>query len=190
MEKRAHVATARLSGRLARSGLGTVLACIAALWPGASDAAAATLSPQELQVIGRAIAFMQPPPSGGAIAVVYVAGDPASRQDAEAIAAQTGSGLQAGGMLLAARVVEASALAEGGFAVAIAASGANGPSLGAAVRAAHVLCVTADLAAVQAGFCTLAISTDLRVQIVLNHAAAEAAGVGFAAAFRMMIHEI
>ena len=36
----------------------------------------------------------------------------------------------------------------------------------------------------------MAISTDLRVQIVLNHAAAAASGISFVAAFRMMIHEI
>ncbi len=170
-------------------GFGAALACVACLLGGV-PAAAASLSPQELQTLGGAIAFMQPPPGGGAIAVVYAAGDPASRQDAEAIAGEFGNGLKTNGALLPAKVVEAAALAGGGFALAIAASGANGPPLGAAVRAAHLLCVTAELAAVQAGFCTMAISTDLRVQIVVNHAAAATCGVGFAAAFRMMIHEI
>ncbi len=154
------------------------------------EAGAATLSPQELLIVGHAVAFMQPPPAGGTLAVVYAAGDAASRQDADAIASEIGSGLQAGNVLLPVRVVDAAELASGGFAVVIAASGANGPSLGAAVRAARILCVTADLAAVQAGLCTMGIITRPRVEIVLNHAAAAAADITFVAAFRMMIREI
>jgi len=187
MEKRAHVATACLPRRLAWWGFAAVLACIATLPAGA---AAASLSPQELQVIGRAIAFMQPPPAGGIDAVVYAEGNPASRQDADTILSEIGSGLQVGNLLLPAREVEAGALAQGGFAIAIAAAGANGPSLAAAARAAHILCVTAELSAVETGTCTMGISTRPRVEIVLNHVAAAASNVTFAAAFRMMIHEM
>jgi hypothetical protein len=189
MEKLAHDAIALRPNRWAWSGFSTAAACVAAVL-GAPPAAGASLSPQELQVLGGALAFLQPPPGAGVVAVVYAANDAASRQDAEAIAGAIGNGIKAGGVLLPAKAVDATALAGGGFAVAIAAAGANGASLGAATRAAHILCVTSELAAVQAGFCTMAISTDLRVQIVLNHAAAAASGVSFAAAFRMMIHEI
>ena len=190
MEKHAHAAFAPRPDRPACWGFGAAVACVAGLLGGAPAAAAASLSPQELQVLGGAIGFLQPPPGAGAVAVVYAAGDPASRQDADAIAREIGPGIKAGSALLPAKVVDAATLAEGGFAVAIAAAGANGATLGAATRAAHLLCVTSELAAVQVGFCTMAISTDLRVQIVLNHAAAAASGIGFAAAFRMMIHEI
>jgi hypothetical protein len=190
MEKNAHATPARRPRRLAWSGFGAVLACIAGLRAGASDAAAAMLSPQELQIIGRAVTYLQPPPAGGTVAVVYSANDPASRQEADAIASEIGGGLQVGNLLLPARVVEANALAQGGFTVVIAASGANGPLLAAAVRAAHILCVTAELQAVEAGFCTMGISTTPRVEIVLNHAVAAASNITFAAAFRMMIHEM
>lgn len=145
---------------------------------------------QELQVIGRAVTFMQPPPAGGSVAVVYAAGDPASRQDADTIFSEIGAGLQVGNLLLPAREVEAGALAQGGFALAIAAAGANGPSLAAASHAAHILCVTAELPAVEAGTCTMGISTTPRVEIVLNHAAAAASNITFTAAFRMMICEM
>lgn len=190
MEKRAHAAIALRPSRLARCGVVAVMACIAGSGIRVPDAASATLSPHELLIVGHAVAFLQPPPAGGAVAVVYAAGDAASRQDADAIASELGNGLQAGTVLLPVSVVDAAALAKGGFAVAIAAAGANGASLGAAVRAARILCVTADLAAVQAGFCTLAISTRPRVEIVLNHAAAAATDITFAAAFRMMIREM
>jgi hypothetical protein len=175
---------------LAWRGFGAALACMVGLVIGQPDAAAATLSPQELQIVGRAVAFMQPPPTAGAVAVVYAAGDAASRQDADAIAAEIGNGLQAGSVLLPVRVVDVAALSAGGFIVAISAAGASGPLLGAAVRAARILCVTADLAAVQAGFCTMGIITRPRIEIVLNHAAAAAADITFVAAFRMMIREM
>jgi hypothetical protein len=165
-------------------GMALVAICVAA------PAEAASLSAQELQTIARALAFLQPPPTSGDIGIVYNANDPASRRDAEAINDEIGAGLQIGKVRLPPRLVEAGALAGGGFAVALAAAGANGPALGAAIRASHVLCVTAELAAVQAGFCTMAISTEIRVQIVLNHAAAAASDINFIAAFRMMIHEI
>ena len=188
-EKRAHAACVLRPTRQAWRQGGTALAlAIGLLAP--APAAAASLSAAELQTIGRAIAFLQPPPTAGAVAVVYSPADPASRHDADAIAAALGSGLGVGGARLPARVVGPDALAGGGFVVALAAAGANGPALGAAVRAAHILCVTAELKAVQDGFCTMAITTDGRVQIVLNHAAAAESGVSFVAAFRMMIREM
>jgi hypothetical protein len=189
MEPQVHAGFAPRPRRSAWWGLGATLGGVAWLL-GGMPAAAASLSPQELQVLGGAISFMQPPPAGSAVAVVYAPDHPASRQDADAIAAEMGGGLKAGAAMLAVKVVEASALANGGFVVAIAATDANGPALAAAARAEHVLCVTADLAAVQAGFCTMAISMDPRVQIVLNHAVAAASDIGFAAAFRMMIREM
>ncbi len=188
-EKHAHAASVARRRQGAWRRATAVLAGAAGLLL-AAPAGAASLSVQELLTIGRALAFMQPPPTGGSVAVVYNAADPGSRQDAEAIVSEIGRGLDVRGARLPARPVEAGALAGGGYAVAIAAAGANGAALGAAVQAAHILCVTAELPAVQAGFCTMAISTDLRVQIVLNHAAAAESGVSFVAAFRMMIHEI
>ena len=174
--------------RIAWRGIVALALIVASL--AARPAAAASLSAAELQTIARSLAFLQPPPGGGAVAIVYGGADPASRRDAEAIADEIGPGLRVGGAQLPPRLVEAGALAGGGFAVAIAAAGGNGPALGAAVRAAHILCVTSDLKAVQAGFCTMAVSTEVRVQIVLNHAAAEQSGVNFVAAFRMMIREM
>jgi hypothetical protein len=190
MEKRAHGASAGWPARLASSALGAVLACLAGLGAARPQAAGPTLSHRELQILGGAIAFMQPPPAGGPIAVVYVASDPASRRDAEAIAGEIGNGLKVGSMRLSAMVVDAGMLASSGFAMVITAAGANGPVVGAAVRAAHRLCVTADLAAVQAGTCTMGIRTEPRVEIILNHATAAASGIEFPVALRMMIHEI
>lgn len=179
------VAVALLCGRVALLCGGVALLC-----GGVAFAATASVSGRQLQVIGRAAAFLQPIPAGGTIAVVFDPANPASRRDAAAIVAEIGGGMPVAGRTMPARAVPVAQLAGGGFAIAIAAAGSAGPALGAAIRAAHVLCVTSSLAAVQAGFCTMAVSTDLRVQIVLNHAAAAQSGINFVAAFRMMIREI
>jgi hypothetical protein len=170
---------------------GFVAVLAGAARPATANTAAASLSPRALDVIGRALAFMQPPPSGGAVAVVYAVGDDASLRDAEAIAHAIGDGLKVnGGPTLPPVVVAVPALAKGGFALAIAAAGASSPSLAAAVVAAHLLCVTADRAAVQAGSCSMAVNTEPRVDIVLNHALIAASDISFALAFRMTIREI
>jgi len=176
---------------MADIALGAMLA-IAAVHriAGAQTPAAATLSSKDVQVLSRALAFMQPPPAVGELAVLYLADNEASRRDAEAISAQIGSGLRVGNAELRPRLVDAATLTGGRFPVVITAAGANGPQVGAAIRAMHALCVTAELAAVQSGLCTMAVRSEPRVEIVVNHAAAAAAGVEFAAAFRMMIREI
>jgi hypothetical protein len=169
-------------------GFAAALACALASQPGRG--AAASLSPRDLQVLSRTLNFLQAPAPGGEVAVVYAAGDAASRQDAEAIAANLGEGLHATGTVLRPHLVDATALGNGGFSVVITAAGANSPQVSAAVHALRALCVTAALEAVQAGLCTMAIRSEPRVEIVVNHAAASAAGVEFTAAFRMMIREI
>jgi hypothetical protein len=119
-----------------------------------------------------------------------MSGNAASRADAEAIAAQIGAGLQAGRAVLRPRVIDIDHLNMGGFQIVIAAAGANGPLLSAAARAARALCVTTEIEAVRAGLCAMAISSEPRVEIVVNHAVSAAAGIEFAPAFRMMIREM
>ena len=165
-----------------------VWAMAALAWGMASHAHAASFTPKDLQVLGRAIAFMVPPPGPDTfLAIAYAPGNAASRQDAEAIAALIGGGLTAGRTVLRPRLVDTNGLAAGGFAVVIAAAGANGPPLNAAARGARALCVTTEIEPVRAGLCTMAITSEPRVEIVVNHAAS---GVEFAAAFRMMIREM
>jgi hypothetical protein len=52
-----------------------------------------------LQILGAAIAFMQPPPTTGQLAVVSAPDDPASRRGAEAIAGASGLGLKIGSVM-------------------------------------------------------------------------------------------
>ena len=166
---------ARLLGAIVVSGLLAI----------GSSAVAASLSPKDMDVIARGLAFLQPPLSGSVVAIVYSPSDPASRRDAEDIAAMLSGGLKVGNTVLMPRVLASHAMGTGGFSLIIAASGASGPDIRDFSRANRILCVTADMAAVQAGLCTMAIKSVPRVEI-----AASASGKVFAAAFRMMIKEI
>jgi len=171
-------------GRLARCGLAAF-----ALLASAPAACAQSFPADDLRVLTRVLGFVQPHVVG-TVAIAYVAGNSASRADAEAIARLIGDGITVGSATLPPKVVEIGAVATAGAAVVIPAAGANGRELGDAARAAHALCVTTDTAAVLAGQCTVAIRREPRVEIIVNHAAAAAAGIEFATAFRMMIREI
>jgi hypothetical protein len=50
--------------------------------------------------------------------------------------------------------------------------------------------MTGVVALVQSGTCIMAVMSQPKVSIIVNHAAAEAAGITFAQAFRMLIKEI
>jgi hypothetical protein len=152
---------------------------------------AASLSPQDLQILGSTLAFVQPPPSAeGVVAIAYTGRDSASYRDAAAIAAMIGKGLTAGGSVLAPRLVDAQELATADFKLVIAAEGVDGRAVQEAARSHHALCVTGDRMLVQTGFCTMAIHSTGRVEILLNHQLAQASGINFATAFRMMVHEL
>ncbi len=154
-------------------------------------AAAASLSNKDLQVLARALALMKPAPAGMlTLAIAYHANDEASHQDAEAIAALVAGGLRAGAALYQPKLLDTASLGRGGFAAILAAAGAAGEQVMLASRTSQVLSATADFAAVQAGQCVMAIRAVPRVEILLNHLAAAAAGVEFVPAFLMMIREI
>ena len=145
----------------------------------------------ELGVLSRTLTYLQPSrPSAGVVAIAYAADNPASRADAESIAALLRDGLRVGNAVLRPKLTDTASLASVPFSVVIAASGAAGSRLGGIVRDRRGLCVTADVAAVEAGTCTMAISAAKLVSIVVNHAVSVACGIEFASAFRMMIREI
>ncbi|MGA3402762.1 MAG: hypothetical protein ABSC95_26430 [Acetobacteraceae bacterium] len=154
-------------------------------------AMAASLSPQEVQVLGKALGFVQLPPDGATtVAVVYASGNAGSRADAEQIAAEIGDGVRVGSIILKPQVIDVAALASIEPAVIVSAADANGDAVMRASRARHALCVTAELAAVQSGSCIMTIRSNPRVEIVLNAEAARAAGVVFPIAFHMMVREL
>jgi hypothetical protein len=157
----------------------------------APAAHAATLTQKDVQILGRVFAFLDPAVTkDGVAAIVYVGGNEASRKDAEAIAGYFNGGLKAGGATITPRLVDLASLGDGaGYVAIIAAQGASGEAVMAAAKAHQIICASGELDQVQGGRCILAIRTDPKVEITLNRSAASAANIGFAAAFRMMIHE-
>jgi hypothetical protein len=177
-----------LNSRGRRRGLAVVSLLLAAI---AQPVCAASLTPQDLQILGSALAFVQPRPAGdGVVAIVYAAKDPSSRQDAEAIRAGIGETLTANGVQLTPRLVAATELAGIDFSLVIVAAGANSDAVPPALRLHHALCVTADQDAVRQGLCTMAIRSTGKVEILLNYRAAQLSGVSLATAFRMMVSEL
>jgi len=157
----------------------------------AAQARAGTLTEKDVRTLGRAFGFLDPALSAdGVVAVAYVAGNDASLKDAQAIASYFGDGLKAGAVTLKPKLVDVSALGAGGaYAAIIAAQGASGEAVMAAARTRKIVCASGEPEQVQAGRCIMTIRSEPRVEIGMNRAAASAAGIGFAAAFRMMIHE-
>jgi hypothetical protein len=177
-----------LNFRGRRRGLVVVSALLASI---ARTACAASLTPQDLQILGSALSFVQPRIAGdGVVAIVYTAKDNGSRLDAEAIRAAIGENLTANGILLIPKLVDAADLASVDFSLVIVASGANSDAVASALRTHHALCATADQEAVRQGLCTMAIRSTGKVEILLNYRVAQTSGINLATAFRMMVSEL
>lgn len=152
---------------------------------------AATFSAKDTQIVAKAIGFLDPPPSGGTVALVYDPANPASKADADAIAALFAGGISEGGSSLTAKSVDVASLGDGsGYVALIAAQSATSDKIMLAAKAHHIPCITADTGSVQSGRCVMSVHSDPKVEIIVNHGAAQAAGVSFQSAFRMLIHEI
>jgi hypothetical protein len=171
-----------------RSGLAVVSLLLASI---AQPVCAASLTPQDLQILASALAFVQPRPAAdGVVAIVYTGKDASSRQDAEVIRQGIGENFTANGILLTPKLVAVNELASIDFSLVIVAAGANGEPVSLAARARHAMCITADQEAVRQGVCTMAIRSTGKVEILLNYRAAQASGINLATAFRMMVSEL
>jgi hypothetical protein len=158
---------------------------------GYNPASAGSLSQKDVQILAKAIGFLEPPPSGAAtVAIAYDPADPASKQDADAIAGYFGDGLKAGAAVLKPKVTEVGQLGGGGFVAVVAASGVKIDQVSKAAQALHVACITSDAAAVQAGQCVMSVKSEPKVEIQISRAAAASSGVAFGSAFMLMAHAI
>jgi hypothetical protein len=143
-----------------------------------------------LQIIAKALGFLDPAPPGGTVAVIYDQGVAGSKDDAEAIVRLFGDGLASGGGAVKGRAVSAGALGDGsGYIAIIMAAGAEATGATPAGQR-RLLSITAADGLVRSGRCVMAVHSEPRVEIIVNRAAAQAAGIGFTAAFGMLVHEI
>lgn len=160
-------------------------ACLAAAC--AATPAEAGFTAKDAQVMGRVLGFLDPaPPSSVTLALVYDSA--ATKSEADALAAQIAG--KAGNFTLVPKVVKIGEVAGSGAQAILLMDGVNGAAAADAVKAKKIPCFTSDSALVKNGSCLISIKTDGKVEILVSGALQKASGVGFGAAFRMMITEI
>ena len=158
-----------------------------------SEASTAEFTIKDGQVLGRTLGFVGDGMTG--IAIVGVVFEPASAtsiKEAELIQRVIGNGMPAGRINLQTRLVpvgEVSGIT--GISALYVTSGlaANiGPITDAAQRL-HIPTVSANLTCVQTGPCVVGYASEPTIQIIIDHGAAERAGIRFLQAFRMLVRE-
>ena len=146
----------------------------------------------QLQIMVRALGFLNNPPTGDLnVGIVYSPGIPGSAEEASALEAELGSGLQVGDLFLKPVMVNINDVdnANVGLFFLTKDLGTDGRKILAASKKKQILCVTTDVAQVTNGSCGLGIVSQPKIQILVNHSVASSSGATFATVFSMMITE-
>ncbi|MTJ79987.1 MAG: hypothetical protein F8N37_03050 [Telmatospirillum sp.] len=159
-----------------------------------TTASAADISTKDIQVLGRSLGFIENLPAGDLkLAIVFDPANPQSAQEADAVRKGVGDGLKAGTHVFTPIMVPIDALGSAGSAGAIfltSGLGANAAKVGSLSKDKKLPCGTIDIPQVQGGQCLMGIKTDPKVEIIVNKSVAEAAGITFDPAFKMLITQI
>ena len=175
-----------MSKRFHRS-LTSIAVAVALAAPAVAHADAA----KDLQVLGRALTFLENGPTGRtSVGVVFDPSKPASVAEKDAVMAVLGGGFAAGAVTLVGTPVPVAGVGGSSASVLYVTSGVNYGAVGAAAKAKKALTVRTGSACVSSGGCVVGVTTQPKVEIIVNRAAASAVGATFKAAFRMMIKEI
>jgi hypothetical protein len=147
---------------------------------------------KDLQVAGRALAFLENGPTGRAVlGVVFDPAKPGSVAEKNAVMAAIGGGYSAGAVTLVGKPIEADAVGGvSGVSALYLPSGVNYGAVGAEAKSKKLVTISGGSACVQSGACVMGVTTEPKVEITVNRSAAAAVGAVFKAAFRMMIKEI
>jgi hypothetical protein len=166
---------------------------LAAFAAAACGPAWADVTQTDVEVGGRVLGFLSTPLTGDTkLSVVYAPGNAASAAEQKALAGILGSGLKAGNVTFQPSAVELDKIdsVAGGVVFLTGGLGADGAKVAAILKAKKLICMTTDLAAVQAGYCAIHLKSAPKVQITVNKALADQIGISFGAAFKLMITEI
>ncbi len=157
------------------------------------QAAEAEFSVKDAQVLGRTLGYVGDGVTGAVVVGVAVSpADPNSQREAERIRTIIGTGLPTGRVRLQARLVPVDQLvrATGFDAFYITQSpGANMDAVFSAAQRLHVPTISTDPQCLRSGDCVVGFTSEPKVEIVIDRAAAERAGVRFMQAFRMLVKE-
>lgn len=167
--------------------------CITALaaWL-ATPAAADDVTQNDMQVVGRALSFVEAAKRKNAtLIVVFDPSDPASVRQMETTLQSVGPSLKVGDRTLSAIAVDERALSSSRHGDAVfATTGVDQSALAKFLQQGGKPCFTTEIAQARAGACTVAVRSRPTVNIYLNSRNASAAGVKFATAFIMMVREL
>jgi hypothetical protein len=146
------------------------------------------------QIIARTLSFIEAGTGGTLeIGIAYAPDSPDSVRKAQSLKAVIGDALAAGKVTLKARLIPiqqlANAMGIAGIFV-IGELGAYSDQVPSAALRLHIPTISTEMACVQSARCILAFSSQPTVEIVLNHNAANSAGVHFTQAFRMLVREL
>ncbi len=158
----------------------------------AGAAEAQETTPQDVQIIGRAMSFTQGAKRQPAtLAVVFDGADPVSVLQKNATLAAVGKGLSIGERTLVAVAVEQSQLGSAsGYDGVFTTAGVDQTRLRRFLSRSGVPCFTLDTAQVSEGACAVAVRSRPKVTISFSSSNAAAADVKFATAFIMMVREL
>ncbi|WP_417317222.1 hypothetical protein [Emcibacter sp.] len=147
----------------------------------------------DIQVGGKAAAFVQPALSGDVpTAIVYDSSNPESKADADGIAAAIGGGLQIKNSTLKPTLVDVSNLgALSSVKVAFLTHGMGGHQSAVASAAAQsgILTISNDMSCVESDLCVVGVESSPKVSIVVSKSATQASSLSFGSAFLMMVKE-
>lgn len=165
------------------------LAAFAALVLGGT-AAHAQPDMKDFQVLARAIGFTENAPKGDVtMGIVFDPANGASAAEADSIVGTIGGGVKAGSLKLLAEKVEVGSAAASSAKVLFYTDGIDGGSVFSAASGKGVITASTHDACLNAGNCVMVVKSKPKVDIRVSTAAAQASGVAFGSAFRMMITE-
>ncbi|MCQ8279706.1 hypothetical protein NFI95_14770 [Acetobacteraceae bacterium KSS8] len=168
------------------------LAILSGVGPAAGAEQQAVPDLQSLQIVARVLGFQTKPVTGTVtLAVVFNPRDSRSVKEMTSFLSLIPTHTSAGGVTLQARAASQYDLARFDHVDAVLSmEGVDSKLLQAALLRLHVPCLTLNLSQIEHGACMVAIRSAPTAGIVFNQANADAAGVHFATAFRMMVQEL
>lgn len=155
-----------------------------------SSAAQATTK-KDLDILGRALGFVEDGPSGNiSVAVVHDPSNPDSKAHANEVVGLMGDGLKAGKVTLHGSLADIGDGTLSGSPVVFITDGLGGneASLFSSASANKII-VVGSLNCVEAGNCVINVASTPSVKIYVSKSASTKASITFSDAFRMMITE-
>ena len=186
----ASYAGSRLSWRLHPRFHWLLLLLLASIAP--TQAALAEATTRDLQVLARALGFLEGAPRGAVeVGIVYPQQSGQGRAEAERVAKAFGDGMRAGSLTLHPKLVTVETVAQAGTVALLLTESAvpHATLVARAIAGRSILTVTTDRGLIDTGTVVLTVRAEPRVEILVSRTAAQAAGITFVSAFRMMIQE-